>query len=127
MINLLTKTPEQKIMNDLTAESTSSPDVLELERVFKAPSERVFDAFASEAALKQWFGPGYCAVLWANVSFKEGGDYHLRLMVEDNGEIDLVGKYRKVAGVDQFFCISRRGQSPRYPQPSGADDNRHLL
>ena len=83
-------------MNDLTADSTSTPEVLELERVFKAPPERVFEAFASEDALKQWFGPGYCAVLWAEIDFQESGDYRLRLMVEDNGEIDLVGTYKKI-------------------------------
>ena len=106
-------------MNDLTADSTSKPEVLELERVFKAPPERVFEAFASEDALKQWFGPGYCAVLWAEIDFTEGGEYHLRLMVEDNGEIDLVGRYRKIDKPRQLSFSWRWEGNPNF-NPCGS-------
>ena len=49
------------------------PEVLELERVFKASPERVFDAFASAEAMRQWFGPEGCEVISAEVDFRVGG------------------------------------------------------
>ena len=79
-----------------TTTSQPVPEVLELERVFKAPPERVFDAFSSADALRQWFGPEGCEVRRAEVDFREGGAYRLRITTDDGGEIDLVGKYQTI-------------------------------
>ena len=70
-----------------------SEKTLVLERVFSASPERVFEAFSSAEAMSQWFGPVGCQVLNAQVDFRVGGDYHLRITTEDGGEISLVGTY----------------------------------
>ncbi len=91
--------------------TTSDTGALELERVFKAPPERVFDAFVTPEALKGWFGPGTCRVKQAEVDLREGGDYHIRMETEF-GEVDLVGAYRTVARPDRLAFSWRWENNP---------------
>ena len=67
--------------------SHSTPETLELERVFKAAPQRVFDAFASVAAMSQWFGPGECQVIRGEMDFRIGGTYCLRVDTGADGEV----------------------------------------
>ena len=70
-------------------------DVLVIERIFKAEPGRVFDAFSSAGAISQWFGPEGCQVVKAEVDFKEGGKYRLRISTE-TGEVELAGVYQTI-------------------------------
>lgn len=78
------------------SDNVAAGNVLVLERIFKAPPEGVFEAFATADAMSQWFGPEGCSVLEAEVDFREGGRYRLRITTEDGGEIDLIGIYQTI-------------------------------
>src|SRR5262245_42755553 len=64
---------------------------LSMERVFAAPREKVFQAWADPSFLSKWFCP---ASDWttpsAEVSLKEGGKYRISMKTPD-GRITTVG------------------------------------
>jgi uncharacterized protein YndB with AHSA1/START domain len=51
--------------------SNSPPFVIE--RTFNAPRHLVWDAWTSEAHLKQWFGPKGCKIVHTKLDLKPGG------------------------------------------------------
>lgn len=55
---------------------------LRIERTFRAPAERVFDAFTSEEVMRRWFHPG---IDWstpeASVDLRIGGE--IRIVIRD--------------------------------------------
>ena len=59
--------------------SATAPDVLQVRRHFAAPRDRVFAAWASADALKQWHAPHDAAVDEAVVDFRVGGRWHVRM------------------------------------------------
>ena len=104
-------------MNDQTTNKESSEisdDVLTIERILKATPEKVFDAFASAEALSQWFGPEVCEVLEAEVDFREGGKYRLRMTTDSDGEIDLVGVYQTIDRPGHLAFSWRWEDNPDY-------------
>ena len=74
----------------------TTPEILEIERHFKADPERLFDAFASYEGMKAWFGPGECHVIDGELEFEVGGRYRLRVQTEESGEVEVVGVYQTV-------------------------------
>ncbi len=48
-------------------------------RTFKAPKTLVFQAFANEAALAQWWGPVAAPIDVITLDFKPGGIFHYRM------------------------------------------------
>ena len=77
-------------------ETTTDPGTLDLERVFAAPPERVFDAFTKPEAITGWLGPGACHLLHAEIDLRVGGGYRFRMQTETVGEVDIVGQYQTV-------------------------------
>ena len=62
--------------------STSKPAAnVQVKRFIKAPPERVFTAWTTPEQVKQWFGPGTCQVLEAQVDPRVGGTYRIRFSV----------------------------------------------
>ncbi|MDA0814014.1 MAG: SRPBCC domain-containing protein [Verrucomicrobia bacterium] len=74
---------------------TQALQTLEITRQFKAPRERVFDAFSSFDAMKEWFGPGTCNCTGGAVEFAVGGHYHLK-MEKPGGEMTVLGTYVEI-------------------------------
>ena len=70
-------------------------NTLHLTRRFKAPRERVFDAFASLDALKLWLGPGECGVIGGELDFRVGGTYRMDLKTPMGAGV-LGGTYREI-------------------------------
>ena len=103
-----------KNLNTLAGYDAPESDVLVIERIFNAEPGRVFAAFASAEALSQWFGPEGCDVLEAEVDFRVGGRYRLRIDTTDGGEIDLVGGYREIAKPDKLAFTWRWEGNPNF-------------
>jgi len=70
--------------------------VLEISRHLKAPRQRVFEAWSSLDALKQWFGPEGCVVAEGNVDFQVGGQYRLEVETPDSGRVAVSGAYTEI-------------------------------
>jgi uncharacterized protein YndB with AHSA1/START domain len=61
--------------------------------VFDAPRDVVFAAWTEPERLKQWWGPGFFEVVFAEVDLRPGGRYELLL---EPGSMRLVGEFREV-------------------------------
>jgi glutathione S-transferase len=82
--------------------NVSTPVMLRVTRLIKAPRERVFAAWTNPAEIPKWFGCGGATISDVKVDLKVGGEYSLRLAGENcdgdkNGaERELRGKYVEV-------------------------------
>lgn len=83
-------------MSDTTTIREQNGLILEMSRRFKAPRDRVFDAWSTLAAMKHWFGPGDCELLGGEVDFRVGGHYRLELQTESLGLIEVGGAYHEI-------------------------------
>jgi uncharacterized protein YndB with AHSA1/START domain len=59
---------------------------LTLERIFNAPRELVFKAFAETEHLKRWFGPKGWHLVVSNLDFREGGAWHFCMKCTDESQ-----------------------------------------
>ncbi len=64
---------------------------LQLIRLIKAPSERVFAAWTTPADLLPWFGGDNCRALHAEIDPRVGGQDLIRIKTERFGELDVTG------------------------------------
>jgi uncharacterized protein YndB with AHSA1/START domain len=79
-------------MSTLTAEST-----LKLSRRFKAPRERVFAAFTTAEAIRQWFGCPPPHIVEVSADFRVGGSYRIKsINPETSCAVIAVGVYREI-------------------------------
>jgi uncharacterized protein YndB with AHSA1/START domain len=78
------------------SETAEERPLLQLSRVVAAPRERVFTAWTSPGAIKDWFGPENCRVLDAQVDLRVDGEYCFSLSTQQRGEIKVRGRYREV-------------------------------
>jgi glutathione S-transferase len=70
---------------------------LRLTRLFKAPREKVFEAFTQSSALVHWFGPRNCTCPSVSLDARVGGRYRVEMHGEDSGDVYvLTGEYREV-------------------------------
>lgn len=83
-------------MKPTTPDPQSVPETLEIERIFNATPDRVFDAFSTVDAMSQWFGPGDCNVVRGEIDFRVGGRYLLRVNTSEDGEVEVVGEYTTI-------------------------------
>ncbi len=103
---------------NLNAPSSSSR-VLDIERVFAAPPERVFAAFADYEAMAMWFGPGPCHVTDGEIDFTVGGRYRLRLETDGHGPIEVTGIYQTIERPTRLvFSWQWQGNPAFAPAPS---------
>ena len=68
-------------------------EVLELQREFNAPIERVFSAWTHAEYLAQWFGPEHFSVCHATLDCRPQGKYDIQLESPDKKIIRHYGEY----------------------------------
>lgn len=79
------------------ASAPAAPAVaLEVRRTFAAPRQRVFDAWTSAEALKQWHAPENATVEHATVDFRVGGRYLIEMRGNDGQMHRVGGEYREI-------------------------------
>jgi uncharacterized protein YndB with AHSA1/START domain/predicted enzyme related to lactoylglutathione lyase len=75
----------------------NDPQLLQVKRLIRATPERVFTAWTTPEALKQWFGPDTCRIQSAEVDLQIGGAYRIEVFSEKVGEVMAVGgQYREI-------------------------------
>ena len=70
---------------------------LQLSRFIRAPREKVFDAFVTEAGMRAWMGPRGLRVPEASADARPGGLWHAVMQARDGSRFAVGGVYREVA------------------------------
>lgn len=69
---------------------------IEVRRTFRASAERVFEAFANPALLREWSAPGEHRNERIEVDFRVGGRYRREMRFPDGSRHVLSGTYREI-------------------------------
>ena len=82
----------------MTMPVTTDQTVLQITRTFRASREKVFQAWTTPGALKQWFGPSAeFSIPVAELDLRVGGRYRIQ-MVDPKGQTHTaIGEYREIA------------------------------
>ncbi len=68
----------------------------DIERVYDAPPERVFSAWADPAAKAQWFGPGADSAVKLALDFQVGGREHFTAAMPDGRVFGYDARYQEI-------------------------------
>lgn len=78
---------------------------LKIVRQFKAPQSLVFNAYASEEAFAEWWGPAGSTLTLLRFDFREGGRTHYKL--DSNGMLMwALFRYQKIQQPDSIEFLS---------------------
>jgi uncharacterized protein YndB with AHSA1/START domain len=69
---------------------------LRLERVIRAPVEKVFDAFVVPEKLASWWGPEYCTIPDYSIDVRPGGKWRTVMKLPDGNQPEVSGVYRAI-------------------------------
>jgi uncharacterized protein YndB with AHSA1/START domain len=69
---------------------------LRLEKVLRAPRERVFAACVEAEELAEWWGPTGFTVPNVELCVRVGGRYRITMQPPDGGAFHIAGEFRKV-------------------------------
>jgi uncharacterized protein YndB with AHSA1/START domain len=97
--------------------NTTTPENLTVQRVIRAPRERVFRAWTDPNEILKWFAPGDCRALQAHVELRVGGNYHFRVFTHGI-EMDLVGVFREITAPSRLVYTwqFKGGPPPDMPE-----------
>lgn len=110
----------------MTAQAKNQPDAgseFIISRVFDAPRERVFAAWADPEQMRHWWGPKDFKVITSKLDLRPGGVFHYCLRAPNGG--DMWGKfvYRTIAAPEQLVFVNsfsdEAGNITRHPMSPG--------
>jgi uncharacterized protein YndB with AHSA1/START domain len=92
---------------------------LVLERVFRAPRERVFRAWTEPEHFARWFGPQGSSLSLCRMDVRPGGTLHFRHRFPDHEDVWVRGEYREVAAPERlsFSCHFSDPEGGRVERP----------
>ena len=92
---------------------------VELDRVFRAPIELVWQAWTSAEMVKKWWGPQGYSAPETRMDFREGGTYNFAMKGPDGkvnwsgGEIEEIVPMKKLVYTDRFTDESGKAIDPK--------------
>jgi uncharacterized protein YndB with AHSA1/START domain len=90
--------------------TTTLPIILKLNRLIKAPRERVFAAWTTPADIQKWLGGEGCLVSSAQVDLRVGGEYRFSMKSAEGGKSEAFGIYRVINPPSQLvFTWNSKG------------------
>jgi uncharacterized protein YndB with AHSA1/START domain len=76
--------------------ATASDRELVIQRVFKAPRERVFEAWTTVEHVVNWFGPSEFTAPFCEIDFRVGGSYRICMRSPEGDDHWVSGEYREI-------------------------------
>jgi uncharacterized protein YndB with AHSA1/START domain len=77
-----------------------------LERVFNAPREQVYEAWAKAEHLAQWWGPKGFILRDAVLDFRPGGTFHYSMQIPDGSKIWGKFIYKEMSAPERIVFVS---------------------
>lgn len=84
----------------------SDEAVFEVTRAFRAPRERVWQAWSEAAQLEQWWGPKGCTVEALRFEFRPGGFFHYAMRFGDAPAMWGRFNYREIAPGERIVWLN---------------------
>jgi uncharacterized protein YndB with AHSA1/START domain len=81
------------------------PAALEISRLFDAPCERVFAAWATADRIARWFSPQGCSVPDAEVEFRAGGVFAVTMRLPDGSDSLCRGAFEEVTPPSRLVFV----------------------
>ena len=69
---------------------------LQVKTIVKASKQRVFAAWSQSEILQKWFAPGEMTVAHAEVDFRIGGQYLIRMQRDTGEQPTVCGRYQEI-------------------------------
>jgi uncharacterized protein YndB with AHSA1/START domain len=83
----------------LAAENNDQDLTLEITRIFKAPRERVFEAWTTPEALSAWWGPKSMSLPEHEFNVREGGTWRATMRSPEGSDHFISGIFKEI--IDQ--------------------------
>lgn len=93
-------------MTTTEADSATSKGVFSITREFGAPRDLVWEAFAKEEHLLQWWGPAGFTMLQGHVDFRAGGEFFYGMRSPDGLEMWAKWRIREIDAPSRLTIIS---------------------
>ena len=77
-------------------EANKDTGELTITRIFNAPIEKVFNAWASDEAIKQWWGPRTWPTVHSEMDFKVGGGWRYTMQGPDGSQSRGIAVYKEI-------------------------------
>lgn len=88
---------------------------LSLNRVIRAPREKVFAAWTDPKLLVKWWGPGPVTCPEAEVDLRVGGAYRIANLEEDGSITWISGEFERVEAPEELVYTWKLGDNPGLP------------
>ena len=85
-----------------TREGTLEDRTLIVERVFRAPPEKVFQAWTDPDILTKWWGPTGATIPECDLDAKPGGTWRTVMATPDGNRMTVSGVFREIAPPDRL-------------------------
>jgi uncharacterized protein YndB with AHSA1/START domain len=91
------------------------PTGLSVNRIIRAPREKVFSAWTDPKLLVKWWGPGPVTCPEAQVDLRAGGTYRIANLEEDGSIIWIWGEFEQVRAPEELVYTWKLGDNPGLP------------
>lgn len=97
--------------------SNEPPYVIRIERVFRAPADRVFDAWTDPKVLRRWLHPSPdWATPQASVDLRVGGEIRVVMQNPDGAQVEHRGEYLVIDRPHRLVMNWTFGDAPENQQ-----------
>jgi len=97
--------------------TTGTPSTtVRLTRILNAAPERVFAAWTTAEAMKQWASPGDMTVPSASCDLRVGGRYEILMRAPDGAEHRVAGVYREIDSPNRLVYTWQWQDRPGAPE-----------
>jgi len=95
-----------------TADKSEPVFELELERLIRAPRERVFEAWTRPEQMVQWFAPKPFQLVVEEMDFRPGGRSRMAMRGPNGEDFPFTGTYREIVAPERLVWTSEFSTGP---------------